>query len=137
MPSPGDDLRDARRWLVYARANLLHAEAGHAAGVLVEYLCFDAQQAAEKALKGALILLRIDFPRTHDIKELLTRLIDSGGHVPDGLKDAVALTSFAVQARYPDWGESLNDDDFAEALALARAVVDWAAQIIEASRSPE
>ncbi len=137
MPSPADDPRDARRWLVYARANLLHAEAGHAGGVLLEYLCFDAQQAAEKALKAVLIVRNIDVPRTHDIKELLTLLVEAGGEAPERLKEAVALTSFAVQARYPGWGESLDDDDFAKALALARGVVDWAAQIIEASLPPE
>ena len=96
MPSPADDLCDARRWLVYARANLRHAEVGHARGVLLEYLCFDAHQAAEKALKAVLIVRNIDVPRTHDIKELLTLLVEAGGGTPDRRKDAVALTSFAV-----------------------------------------
>jgi hypothetical protein len=47
------------------------------------------------------------------------------------------LTSFAVQARYPSWGDEFDNDDLTNALSLARAVVDWAAQVIEASPPPE
>ncbi len=104
MPSPGDDLRDAGRWLSYARANLLHAEAGRAAGVIIEYLCFDAQQAAEKALKAVLIVRGADVPRTHDIDSLLAALRRAGVAPPDPVNDAERLTSFAVQARYQSWG---------------------------------
>ena len=39
--------------------------------VLFEDLCFDAQQAAEKALKAVLISGGRRFPKTHDLTELL------------------------------------------------------------------
>lgn len=55
MPPQPDDRNDAHGWLRYARENLAHAEAGRAASVLNDYLCFDAQQAVEKALKAVLI----------------------------------------------------------------------------------
>lgn len=137
MPSPGDDLHDAGRWMSYARANLLHAEAGRAAGVVIEYLCFDAQQAAEKALKAVLIVRRADVPRTHDIERLLAGLRQVGVVVPDPVSEAERLTAFAVQARYPASDDPLDDSDLTNALSLARAVVDWAAQIIEASPPAE
>jgi HEPN domain-containing protein len=44
---------DPGAWLVYARSNLKLAEkGGRLKGVLLEDLCFNAQQAAEKALKA-------------------------------------------------------------------------------------
>jgi HEPN domain-containing protein len=39
-------------------------------------ICFDAQQAVEKALKAVLTIKRIDFRRTHDLEELANLLAD-------------------------------------------------------------
>lgn len=137
MPNPGDDLSDANHWLGYARANLLHAEAGQAAGVVVEYLCFDAQQAAEKALKAVLIFQGAEVPRTHDIGALLTSLGRLGLDLPAPVRDAASLTVFAVQSRYPSRGEPLQESDLTSALFQPRSVLDWAVRIIEESASRE
>ncbi|WP_341482902.1 HEPN domain-containing protein [Salinibacter ruber] len=37
----------------------------------MEDLCFDVQQAAEKALKGLLLHLEVSFPYTHDLADLI------------------------------------------------------------------
>ncbi|MCV5768109.1 HEPN domain-containing protein, partial [Escherichia coli] len=58
--------------------------------------CFDAQQAAEKALKALLIALGIPFPKTHDLAELIRPHLP----VPPGLEDLVRLNPFAVAGRY-------------------------------------
>ena len=108
MPSPADDLSDARHWLVYARANLLHAEAGHAAGVMVEYLCFDAQQAAEKAIKAVLLKLAVRFPYHHDLAELLDLVQKASEPIPKTVRDASRLTRFAVVTRYPGFAEPIG-----------------------------
>jgi len=114
---------DSREWLRYARENLRHAEAGRAAGVVVQYLLFDAQQAAEKALKGVLVARGIHFKKSHDLGPLLTKIRESGVEPPDLIRRAALLGAYATQARYPGWAESV-------------AVVDWAAQIIETSPPP-
>ncbi len=132
MPPQSDSPTNARRWLRYARANIAHAEAGRAAGIMTEYLCFDAQQAAEKALKAALISRGVHFPRVHDLGELLRLLKDAGLEAPDLVKEAVILNPFAAQVRYPGWGEPPTAGDLEEALSVARAVIDWAAHIVEA-----
>src|SRR5438552_12848795 len=72
---PGPD--DPREWLNRARSNLLHAKS-QSPGVYFEDLCFDAQQAAEKALKAVLVQREIGFPYVHDLATLLT-LIDQAG----------------------------------------------------------
>lgn len=62
---------DPREWLNRARSNLARAKAKRK-GVYLEDLCFDAQQAAEKAIKALLIKLDVNFPYVHDLVELLT-----------------------------------------------------------------
>jgi HEPN domain-containing protein len=52
-------------WLRRAKSNLTRAKQPKPDEAVWEDLCFDAQQAAEKALKAILIMGGIDFPRTH------------------------------------------------------------------------
>ena len=70
-------------------------------GVYLEDLCFDAQQAAEKAIKAVLIHLNVWFPRTHDLDlaELLTLVEKAGQRVPEQVKRASILTPYAVESR--------------------------------------
>lgn len=39
-----------------------------------ETICFHAQQCVEKYIKALLVLCRVDFPKTHDIRRLVTIL---------------------------------------------------------------
>ena len=57
---------DPREWLRRARSNLALAR-NRVPDVELEDLCFEAQQAAEKAIKGVLIGLGIEFPYVHDV----------------------------------------------------------------------
>jgi len=52
-PEPGSPAD----WLRYAHSDLVLAETPPPTGVLLELLCYHAQQAAEKALKAALLHL--------------------------------------------------------------------------------
>jgi HEPN domain-containing protein len=88
-------------------------------------LCFDAQQAAEKAIKGLLIHLRRDFPHTHNLGALLDRLGKAGQHVPNRIKRVVDLTDYAVATRYPGAIEPVTQKEYEEAVAVAEDVVRW------------
>jgi len=56
---------DPREWLNRAKSNLAKANIpSETSGIYLEDLCFDAQQAAEKALKSVLIHLDVQFPRS-------------------------------------------------------------------------
>ena len=68
---------DPREWLNRARSNLLRAK-NRIPDVYFEDLCLDAQQAAEKAIKGVMILRGIEFPYSHDLRLLLVTLEASG-----------------------------------------------------------
>jgi hypothetical protein len=50
----------------------------------LEDLCFDAQQAAEKALKALLLHRRVNFPRIHDLTELLIHSLSGTGSACGG-----------------------------------------------------
>ncbi|MGI9951455.1 HEPN domain-containing protein [Moorellaceae bacterium AZ2] len=128
-------------WLERARSNLARARMGRQSeDILYEDLCFDAQQAAEKALKGLLLYLHLDYPRTHSIGHLLSVLERRGKvAVPPHIREAVTLTDYAVTTRYPgDW-DPVDEEEYREAVRLAEATYKWALQEIErrgASKNP-
>ncbi len=117
---------DPREWLNRARSNLAHARHG-VPGVYLEDLCFDAQQAAEKALKAVLLHRGVQFPHTHDLARLLTLLKRSGLRLPKYLREIAALTRFAVAARYPALDAPVIRRDYRKAVRRAELALRWAA----------
>lgn len=99
--------------------------------ILYEDLCFDAQQAAEKALKALMLYMNIRAPRTHSIGYLLRTIEDSGkAHIPDTLKETAVLTDYAGETRYPgDW-EPVGEDEYRQAVLLADRVYEWVLSLI-------
>jgi len=138
-PEPFDRVRggrfpptDPREWLNRARSNLARAREGsQIAGVYFEDLCFDAQQAAEKALKAVPIYRQVRFPYVHDLAELLGLVEQAGREVPSTVRQAARLTRYAVVARYPGLLEPVTREQYEEAISLAEEVVRWAQAIIE------
>lgn len=120
---------DPREWINRARSNLARAEA-KLPGAYLEDFCFDAQQAAEKALKAVLLQSGIAFPYTHDLADLLTLLEKSGEEIPEPVREAGRLTRFAVATRYPGITEPVTGEEYQEALAIAEAAVQWAEEQI-------
>jgi len=116
---------DPAVWLARADSALALARVGTVGPqVLREDLCFQAQQAVEKALKGLLIARTQDYPKTHDLGKLLTLLRVAGVRVPPELDPAADLSVYAVVTRYPG-APGVTQEDYADALRLAEAVVDW------------
>lgn len=130
LTPPMPDSTDAEEWVRYATSDLRLAEAAPPSGVLLEHLCFHAQQAAEKAAKAVLVAFGVVPPKVHDIDYLLA-LVGEHVAVPDLVRRSGILTDFAVISRYPaDFGE-LDEAEWTEAVALARAVVAWAEAAVE------
>ena len=115
-----------KAWLVRARSDLALAQAALTLpGVLLEDACFHTQQCAEKALKALLLQRGIEFPYTHVVETLLDLLVDAGVEVPPELDEAVVLTQYAVQARYPGaWGP-VTPTEAEFALRVAGWVLAW------------
>jgi hypothetical protein len=77
--------------------------------VYLEDLCFDAQQAAEKAIKALLVKKGIAFPYVHDIAYLLTLVEQNAVQIPDPVGRAEDLTRYAVVTRYPGLTEPVSE----------------------------
>ena len=108
-----------------ARSNLARAQS-RIPGVYLEDLCFDAQQAAEKAIKALLVKQGVAFPYVHDIAYLLTLAEQAAVQIPDPVRRAEDLTRYAVVTRYPGLVEPVSESHYRDALASAEAVVRWA-----------
>ena len=104
---------DPVEWLNRARSNLTRAKADiRVPHVYLEDLCFDAQQAAEKAIKAVLLKRGVRFPFIHDLGDLLDLVHKAGGSVPRSVRDAGRLTRFAVVTRYPGIAEPVSQEDY-------------------------
>ncbi len=130
MPPGRDDPADPRAWLRRARSNLARARVPPPTPeVLYEDLCFDAQQAAEKAIKAVLVHRAVSFPKTHDLNHLLSLAARNGIDIPPPIREADRLTRHAFESRYPGpW--SVSAQDWVHAVALAEGVVRWAEALI-------
>ena len=116
---------DPREWLNRARSNLLRAKT-RVTGIYFEDLCLDAQQAAEKAIKGVMIMRGIEFPYIHDLRLLLGTLEANGETIEPGLLRAGSLSRYASATRYPFAELPISEAEYREAVEIAESVVRWA-----------
>jgi len=131
MPPDAERDRLALEWLRHAQSNLDLARQPKSARVLWDHLAFEAQQAAEKAIKALLIYRGIEFPHAHDLSQLLMLLDEPGGALPGDLWEAAAvLTPYAVLARYPGLDPPTSEEACRRAVALAERVVRWAEEVL-------
>jgi HEPN domain-containing protein len=121
-----------RIWLIRAKSNLLIAKAGKVfEDILYEDLCFDCEQAVEKALKALLVSIDFSFPHTHSIGHLIELIEEHSINVPDEIKDSISLTAYAVSTRYPGDFEPVDEQEYQETLAIAEKVFNWVRKIID------
>jgi len=84
-------------------------------------VCFHAQQCVEKYLKAFLVILEIEFPRTHDI-EILISLIPRSIRLSLTVEEQRRLTEYATIMRYPGPYEPILLSEAKQAVKLARLV---------------
>lgn len=124
------------QWLAKAAQDFAAAEALFAADPPLLYpSCFHAQQAAEKHLKALLTFHQIEFPKTHSIGELLDLTARVAPELAADLREAVALTPYGVELRYPGDAPEPDLAEVLRALELAGNVRDAVlAQLPESDR---
>lgn len=127
-----NNLGTPNEWLKRAKSNLALAKQAKSDEIYFEDLCFEIQQATEKALKAILISKNIHFRFVHDIAELLTLLEKNGIDLNDKIRSAAKLTDYSVEARYPGPYEPVTHEEYIDAIQIAEEVVTWAeAQLIK------
>ena len=118
-----DKLHWIQQWVIKAESDLKAAE--HLLTLKddcpTEVVCFHAQQGVEKYLKALLTLLDIDFPKSHDLGELL-KLLPQDKSIPLTIHEAEELTDYAISARYPDDVEFLSLSEATQANEIAKRV---------------
>ena len=84
-------------------------------------ICFHVQQCVEKYLKALLVLKGSDFPKTHNIANLL-ELLPPSVRPPITEHEQDTLSEYATVTRYPGEYEPISLAEARKAVALARRV---------------
>jgi len=120
-----DHIRDefVRQWLLKAEEDFSAARSLISYGEsFLSTVCFHSQQAAEKYLKAFLTHRQVEFPKTHDIDELLDLIAPTDSKLSESLRDVIALTNYGVDVRYPGDFPNLTSSDAREAIQMAERV---------------
>ena len=126
--------RVVRQWVGKAENDLRNADHTLLMGADCPFdtVCFHAQQCVEKYLKAQLASRSIDFPKIHDIGELI-ELLPQSLRPPVAVLDQEKLTYHATVTRYPgDW-EPLVRSDAEEAVAIARQIRESVRKLLPAT----
>ncbi len=83
---------------------------------------FHAQQAAEKYIKAFLVWHQIEFKKTHDIAILLESSATIAPEISKILTEAIALTPYGVEYRYPGDYPDVTGSDADKSIQLATLV---------------
>ena len=113
----------ARDWVEKAENDLKNAAytLGMGNDCPTDTVCFHAQQCVEKYLKAFLVLKSIDFPKTHDIKELVILLpVKSRPKLTP--EEQRRFTDYATITRYPGDYEPIPLAEARHAVRIARRV---------------
>ncbi len=110
----------ALEWLERAEKDLRLAEHDLAGG-FADAAAFNAQQAAEKALKAVCLARSGELHRMHDLV-LLGRLVGLDGQL---LSECASINEFYASARYPDVGAPVSFKAAEGAIRVAEKVFLW------------
>jgi HEPN domain-containing protein len=127
MKTPRDH---AESLLFKASHDLIAARAILAAGDALDTVCFHAQQTVEKSLKAVLALHEIEYPRRHDVGELLELVRPLVPEVAQYAEHIINLAPYAVEIRYEVEFEP-SDDQAVEAVQTAAEVYELIKRVVE------
>ena len=122
---PPEEIRDefVRQWLLKAEEDLGAAKSLLTHGTtFISTVCFHSQQAAEKFLKAYLTFRQVEFPKTHDIDEILDLIAPVNNKLSESLRDTIMLTNYGVGVRYPSEFPNVTGNDAKQAIQMAEKV---------------
>lgn len=96
--------------------------------------CFHCQQSSEKYIKGLLVLLQIDFRKSHNLTYLLELL---NQNIPDDIMFAAEyLNEFAVETRYPGDFSTISNEEAQKALDYALNIKMYILELAKKNNFP-
>ena len=111
-------------WIERAKSSYEISKIDIKNNIYYEDLCFQSQQAVEKAFKGLLIYYGVDPEFTHNIGLLLNEL-EKFTEIPENIKVATNVTKYAVITRYPGEYDEITKNDYNESVKIAKDCLDW------------
>ncbi len=109
-----------QQWLDRAQEDFGVAQHLLKVGRYLNAVGFHSRQAAEKLLQALLVHHQIEFPKTHNIGELLDLVGPANASLAESLRGATGLSRYGAQTRYP--GDLPELTIQAAALAVEQAV---------------
>ena len=85
-------------------------------------VCFHSQQAVEKYLKAFLTYHQIEFPKPHDLDQLLDLIAPTKKKLSESLREVIVLTNYSVDVRYPGDFPDVTSSDANQAIHMAEKV---------------
>ena len=116
-------------WISRAKSSYELSKTVISNDIYFEDLCYQAQQAVEKAFKGLLIYFGVEPEFTHNIGVLLKNL-EKYTKINDNIRKAMKLTNYAVQTRYPGTYNEITKEEYKEAIVIVENSLDWVNEII-------
>jgi HEPN domain-containing protein len=95
-----------------------------------EVFGFHAQQAIEKTLKAWITVLRLVYPKTHDVSALVKILHDAGADL-EAFNELEDYTVFAVQYRYESYDESEEALDRSTVIKETAALISHVRRVVD------
>jgi len=111
-------------WIERAKSSYEIAKTAINNNIYYEDLCYQSQQAVEKALKGLLIYYSVDPEFTHNIGLLLNEL-EKLTKIPENIKLATNVTKYAIITRYPGEYDEITKENYEESIKIAKDCIDW------------
>jgi len=111
-------------WLARAKSSYELSKATISNNIFFEDLCYQIQQSVEKAFKGLLIYYGAEPEFTHNLGVLIFEL-EKYTEITERIKDAMDLTNYAVQTRYPGSYDVVTKEEYERALKIAKECLDW------------
>lgn len=120
-----ENLEAARGLARKAEHDWKNASAGLQHDVPLDTVCFHIQQTAEKLLKALMVTEGLEYPFTHDLRNLLDRLVPRVPALAEFYDTLPDYTDFAVTMRYDDSLEPTREETLEafECVQRLRAVI--------------
>ncbi len=121
---------ESRRWLIQAERDF-NALKDLMSGAHYHLVCFNAQQVAEKALKGFLYYQGKEFIFTHSVTKLCEESARYDASFTGLRKEIKTLDTYYLEARYPNSlvdnipAEFFDEDDAKEAVKMAKRTLEF------------
>ena len=94
--------------------------------------CYHCQQSAEKIVKGFLVKYLVEFEKIHDLESLFADAAQFNASWLKYKDQAIALTRFAVEVRYPSDDEPTMED-YTVAIKCADEIMTFARPLLQSS----